>query len=339
MISDRPEARDLGKLPVNVLLVGQQVSLAQRKSRYVAASMRHPGKMLPELARQLIAAYTAPGDWILDPMSGIGTTGVEAAHLGRNYVGIELEPRFVGLQKENLVLARQQGATGQTTVLSGDARRLGDGFADLIGSRSAQPIDAVITSPPYGDRLKAHHGTPSPMMQDLVAKGRMRADVIPAGYGTGRTNIGNLPDSAYLHEMRKVYAGCLQVLKPGGILAVVIRPGRDRQRLRPLHYQTADLCVELGFDWIDERLAVLGRIDTTSGDSPRLYNHALFLKRLSIAHLREAGYPISLEQVEYVLVFQKPYAATPPDHRIRKSGRQAALAGTRSARFGGSTDE
>lgn len=311
-------SRDLGKLPVNVLLVGQSVSLVQRRGRYCPASMRHPGKMLPELARQLIDAYTLPGDTVLDPMSGIGTTGVEAVHLGRHYVGIELEPRFVALQNHNLTLAHSQGATGQATVLPGDARHLPEHVA---GS-----VDAVITSPPYGDRLRPRPGPPSEFMRDLIARGRMRADVIPAGYGLGRDNLGNLPDASYLQEMERVYAGCFQVLKPGGILAVVIRPGRDRQRLRPLHYETARLCTKLGFDWIDERLALLGRIDTT-GDVPRLYNHALFLKRLSVAHLREAGYPVSLEQVEYVLVFQKPREGVPLP-RQNKSGREAALAGS-----------
>jgi DNA modification methylase len=328
-----PATRDLAALPVNVLLVGQMVSLVQRRGRYTSLSMRHPGKMLPELARQLIEAYTIPGDWILDPMSGIGTTGVEAAHLGRNYVGIELEDRFVALQQENLALARQQGATGKATVLQGDARRLNDDTSPLFGKHSVQPIDAIITSPPYGDRLKPRTSPPSPMMRDLIRRGRMRADVIPAGYGVGSDNLGNLSDAAYLQEMRRVYAGCLAVLKPCGILAVVIRPGRDRQHLRPLHYETARLCTEIGFDWIDERIAVLGRIATSLDEPPRLFNHALFLKRLAIAHLREAGHPVSLEHAEYVLVFQKP-TATPLSRSQRKNGRQAALAGSRPERLG-----
>jgi DNA modification methylase len=45
-------------------------------------------------------------------MSGIGRTGIVAMDLGRNYVGIELEHRFVALQRENLNLVLQQGVTG-----------------------------------------------------------------------------------------------------------------------------------------------------------------------------------------------------------------------------------
>lgn len=41
-----------------------------------------PGKMLPELARTVIRAYSQPGEPVLDPMCGIGTTIVEAIPRG-----------------------------------------------------------------------------------------------------------------------------------------------------------------------------------------------------------------------------------------------------------------
>ncbi len=40
--------------------------------RYLPESNRHPAKMLPEIARRAIAAYSEPGDLVLDPMCGIG---------------------------------------------------------------------------------------------------------------------------------------------------------------------------------------------------------------------------------------------------------------------------
>jgi len=321
------EVRDLSKQPVNVLFVGQQVSLAQRRGRYAPTSMRHPGKMLPELARQLIRAYTVPGDWILDPMSGIGTTGVEATHLGRNYVGIELEPRFVAWQRENLELAREQGAAGEGVAFAGDARDLDPGADSYLADLTVpQPIAAVITSPPYGDRLRPKTSQLSQTMRDLIARGAFRSDVIPGSYGTSPNNLGNLSDEAYLQEMRRVYRGAFHVLKPGGILAIVIRPGRDRQRLRPLHYQTATLCTDLGFDWIDEIVAVLGGVSAVPGQSASIANRALFFKRLAVAHLRESGHPVTLEQAEYVLVFQKPERSFSP-LPTHKGGRQTALVG------------
>jgi DNA modification methylase len=57
----------------------------------------HPATMLPELANWAIRAYSSPGDLILDPMSGIGTTWVEATKLKRKFVGFELEQNYIDI--------------------------------------------------------------------------------------------------------------------------------------------------------------------------------------------------------------------------------------------------
>ena len=81
-------------LPLSVWPTAQQPAATQRAGRYLPGSTAHPAKMLPAIARQAIAAYSHPGDLILDPMCGIGTTLVEAIHLGRTAIGIELEARW-----------------------------------------------------------------------------------------------------------------------------------------------------------------------------------------------------------------------------------------------------
>jgi DNA modification methylase len=47
-----------------------------------------------ELARRLILLTTLPGDQVLDPFAGSGTTGVAAKELGRHYTLMELNPKF-----------------------------------------------------------------------------------------------------------------------------------------------------------------------------------------------------------------------------------------------------
>jgi hypothetical protein len=63
-----------------------------------------------------ITTYTRPGDTVLDPMCGIGTSLVEAVHLDRNAVGVELEPTWPPIARGNLQLAYAQGAPGVATV-------------------------------------------------------------------------------------------------------------------------------------------------------------------------------------------------------------------------------
>src|SRR5688500_10560665 len=69
-----------------VWATAQQPPATQRRGRYVAESAHHPAKMLPAIAAQTIATFTRPGELVLDPMCGIGTTLVEAVRLGRRAV-------------------------------------------------------------------------------------------------------------------------------------------------------------------------------------------------------------------------------------------------------------
>jgi DNA modification methylase len=75
--------RTTADLPLAVWPSAQRTSQWQRHGRYVSESNRHPGKMLPALARHAVEAYSEPGDLVVDPMCGIGTTLVEASDLGR----------------------------------------------------------------------------------------------------------------------------------------------------------------------------------------------------------------------------------------------------------------
>src|SRR2546426_488287 len=101
------------ELPLSVWATAQTHVRQQRAGRYVPESANHPGRMLPAIARAAITAYTAPGDLVLDPMCGVGTTLVEAVHLGRDTLGVEYEPEWADIARANLEHASAQGATGR----------------------------------------------------------------------------------------------------------------------------------------------------------------------------------------------------------------------------------
>ena len=56
----------------------------------------------PEIPRRCILASTRPGDVVLDPFVGSGTTAMVADRLGRKFVGIELDPRSVKMAHERI---------------------------------------------------------------------------------------------------------------------------------------------------------------------------------------------------------------------------------------------
>lgn len=54
----------------------------------------HPTQKPEELLRKLVLASSKPGDWILDPFSGSGTTLVAAKQLGRRWLGCDLSAEY-----------------------------------------------------------------------------------------------------------------------------------------------------------------------------------------------------------------------------------------------------
>ena len=129
-----------------VWLTAQRSPRAQRTGRYLPDSTPHPGKMLPALARCAIETYSLPGDLVADPMCGIGTTLVEAVHLGRDAFGIEREARWAAAAEANVSLAKAMGAPGEAEVVVGDCRDL----LALAPAGAPGQAGLVLTSPPYG---------------------------------------------------------------------------------------------------------------------------------------------------------------------------------------------
>lgn len=51
----------------------------------------HPNEKPVSMMRHFIQLHTKPGDVVLDPFMGSGTTGVAAVELGRSFIGVELD--------------------------------------------------------------------------------------------------------------------------------------------------------------------------------------------------------------------------------------------------------
>lgn len=72
----------------------------------VCAALEHPAMMPFWLARDLILSWSNPGDLVLDPFFGSGTTGKAAELLGRKWLGIEISREYEKLSRDRTA---QQG--------------------------------------------------------------------------------------------------------------------------------------------------------------------------------------------------------------------------------------
>lgn len=85
----------------------------------------HPTQKPEALMHRILVATTRPGDVVLDPFFGTGTTGAVARLLGRRFIGIEREPAYVALARARIAtvlplgpgpLGFEQGARGLARV-------------------------------------------------------------------------------------------------------------------------------------------------------------------------------------------------------------------------------
>lgn len=68
----------------------------------------HPTEKPVELMQELVTLYTNPGQTVLDPFMGSGTTGVACLRLGRKFIGIEINPAHFETSLKRLQEAERQ---------------------------------------------------------------------------------------------------------------------------------------------------------------------------------------------------------------------------------------
>lgn len=71
---------------------------------------KHPTEKPRRLMSELIADFTKPGQTVLDPYMGSGTTGVSAVMAGRSFIGIERDPAHFDLACKRIDDAQRQGS-------------------------------------------------------------------------------------------------------------------------------------------------------------------------------------------------------------------------------------
>jgi DNA modification methylase len=68
-----------------------------RHQRINGVSLTHPTEKPVDLMESLVKSLTIPGETILDPTMGSGTTGVAAINTGRRFIGIELDAGYFAI--------------------------------------------------------------------------------------------------------------------------------------------------------------------------------------------------------------------------------------------------
>ncbi|WP_435818687.1 TRM11 family SAM-dependent methyltransferase [Micromonospora aurantiaca (nom. illeg.)] len=279
----------VGPEGLSVWATAQATGPVQRRGRYVRESVQHPARMLPAIAAHAVAAYTRPGDLVLDPMCGIGTTLVEAIHAGRDAIGVEYESRWSDIADANIKHAHTQGATGRAGVIRGDATSI----LSLVPGALAGQVALVVTSPPYG-----------PTVHGLVRPGTDGVTKFDNAYndGTDRGNLAYRDLTGLADGFAQILTGCHTLLRPGGVVVVTARPWRKHGELVDLPSAVIGAGVRAGLTPVDRCVALLAAIRDGG-----LVARPSFFQLQAVRKARAAGTPMHLIAHEDVLVFSKSH--------------------------------
>jgi modification methylase len=274
---------------LSVWTTAQQTGPVQRRGRYVPESVKHPARMLPAIAAHAVHAYTQPGDLVLDPMCGIGTTLVEAIRAGRDAIGVEYEPRWSNIADANITHAHTRGATGRASVVRGDATRL----TNLLPAALAGQVAVVVTSPPYGPTV---HGLVRPGADDVAKFDNAYND------GTDRGNLAYRDLTGLVDGFERILHGCASLLRPGGTVVVTARPWRKHGQLVDLPSAVIAAGIRAGLIPTERCVALLAAVR-----GGHLVARPSFFQLQAVRKARASGAPLHLITHEDVLIFQRPY--------------------------------
>lgn len=277
---------------------------------------KYRGNFAPQLARNIIEMYSEPGEVVLDPMAGGGTTLIEAKLLGRRFIGADINPAAVKLceeatafeieelmnpriqelkksnSKEEYKDTRIQGyktgkkdgrrtaAPGQDKIVCADARDLSflaDGSVDLI-----------LTHPPYLNIIRYSDG----IAGDLSA-------------------ISSV--SKFCGEMARAAAQWYRTLKAGRYCAVLIGDTRRGRHFVPLAYRVMEVFLSAGFVLKEDIIKVQHNCAATSR---------------WVGKAKKAGFYLIMH--EHLFVFRKPEHGENLN-RIKESCSESRRPGFRTA--------
>lgn len=117
-----------------------------------------------------------------------------------------------------------------------------------------RPVDAMVTSPPFQEQQAPHKLTTQALpttIGTVRGRGYARDGSYTATLTGNMENIGNQKGAVYWDSMRQVYGQCYAVLKPGGVMALVVKGFTRDGKYVDLPSQTGEMCESLGFILFD----------------------------------------------------------------------------------------
>ena len=149
----------------------------------------HPAVFPLEIPYRLIRMFSFWGDIIVDPFSGMATTGKASLLCGRKYIGYETNSQYCKISKKRLEeFIDEKELKREYSIYNNTSLNMKELDENSVG--------AIVTSPPYWNKID---------------------------YGDYSGNIGDIEYyDDFLEKVERVFRECFRILKPGRKLCIVV---------------------------------------------------------------------------------------------------------------------
>lgn len=226
------------------------------------------GNFVPQIAYQVITRFTRQGEIVLDMFSGMGTTLIECSHLGRNGIGIELNPEVVSASSERISLAANPFNVS-TQLIQGDSTEVDTlkKVKELCKSQGRESVQHVILHPPYWDIIRFNDDE-----RDLACSATC---------------------DDFLEKFSSVVKNAYELLDKGRFMTLVIGDKYAKGEWVPLGFECMNVCRNAGF-----RLKAINVKDVQGNEKGKGKQGNLWKYRA----LKQGFY---IFKHEYIIIFQK----------------------------------
>ena len=230
-------------------------------------SNEYHGNYIPQIAQQMYERYTKKGDVVLDLFFGSGTSGIEAIHMDRRCIGVELKPELAESVSEKYT--PKQLVTDVNIICADSASDLAvdkiKGRLEIMGEEKAQ---FLMLHPPYDDIIK---------------------------FSDRKEDLSNCATTEEFYDLfEKVAKNGYDLLESGRFACLIIGDSYKNSEVQPLGFECMDRMRKIGFKLKSTIVKDIQGNERGKGKTANLWRY------------RALAGGFSIFTHEYIFVFQKP---------------------------------
>jgi len=230
-------------------------------------SYDYHGNYIPQIATQLFERFTKKNDIVLDLFFGSGTSGIEALHMDRRCIGVELKQEMVDYVSEKFT--KKQLVT-DVNIICGDstseeAKEKVQARLEIMGKKQAQ---FVMLHPPYDDIIK---------------------------FSDKKEDLSNCATTEEFYDLfERVAKNAYDLLEKGRYAALIIGDEYKNSRVIPLGFECMKRMENVGF--ITKAIVVKNIVgnEKAKGKTANLWRY------------RALAGGFNIFEHEYIMTFVKP---------------------------------